>query len=198
MKAILISINPKWVKKILNGEKTLEIRKTCPEIFKDLKPYEGASLDVYIYVTKGKPCLSSNSFRYYIAEHYEKYMGNWNGKVVAKFTLNKVEKIKYHFGYYDMGEWTESYILENSCLTSKELNDYFQASKEYNEKHISKVYGYGWNIENLEIFNEPKPLSHFLIPSHKVQGIDRDGSEKTFTILKPLDRAPQSWCYVEL
>ena len=29
-KAVLISIRPEWVKKILTGEKTLEVRKTRP------------------------------------------------------------------------------------------------------------------------------------------------------------------------
>lgn len=31
-KSILISIKPKWVEKILNGEKTIEIRKTRPDL----------------------------------------------------------------------------------------------------------------------------------------------------------------------
>lgn len=31
---ILISIKPEWVEKILNGEKTIEVRKTCPRKFK--------------------------------------------------------------------------------------------------------------------------------------------------------------------
>ena len=46
MKSILISIKPKWVAKILNGEKTIEIRKTMPKC--DLP------IDVYIYCTKEK------------------------------------------------------------------------------------------------------------------------------------------------
>ena len=32
MKAVMISIQPKWVEKIANGEKTLEVRKTAPEV----------------------------------------------------------------------------------------------------------------------------------------------------------------------
>jgi predicted transcriptional regulator len=44
-KSILLSIQPKWVAKILNGEKTIEIRKKFP------KNYVGW---VYIYCTKGK------------------------------------------------------------------------------------------------------------------------------------------------
>ena len=47
-KAILISIKPKYVAKILNGEKTIEIRKTMP---KDLP------IDVYIYCPKDKEKL---------------------------------------------------------------------------------------------------------------------------------------------
>lgn len=31
MKSIMISIKPEWVKKILNGDKTIEIRKTMPK-----------------------------------------------------------------------------------------------------------------------------------------------------------------------
>lgn len=31
---ILISIKSEWVEKILNGEKTIEVRKTCPREFK--------------------------------------------------------------------------------------------------------------------------------------------------------------------
>ena len=45
-KSILMSIQPQWLAKILNGEKTIEIRKKFP------KDYVGW---VYIYCTKGKP-----------------------------------------------------------------------------------------------------------------------------------------------
>ena len=49
MKSILISIKPKWVAKILNGEKTIEMRKTMPK--SDLP------IDVYIYCTKDRENL---------------------------------------------------------------------------------------------------------------------------------------------
>ena len=52
-KTMLISVKPKYVADILNGKKTIEIRKTCPARFKNLKPYEGAEpIEVYIYCTK--------------------------------------------------------------------------------------------------------------------------------------------------
>ena len=44
-KAVLISIRPEWVSKILTGEKTLEIRKTRPKL--------GTPFTCYIYCTKG-------------------------------------------------------------------------------------------------------------------------------------------------
>ena len=44
-KAVLISIRPEWVEKILSGEKTLEVRKTRPKL--------EAPFKVYIYCTAG-------------------------------------------------------------------------------------------------------------------------------------------------
>ena len=177
-KAILISINPKWVAGILNGEKTIEIRKKFP------KDYVGW---VYIYCTKGGAGLYHQRF--------------WaNGKVVARFWCDKVEEIKYHFGYYDMGEWAESYILENSCLSAEELDNYLQASKEYDEKKISRVYGYAIHITNLEIFDKPKELSEFFKPTcngcpfENTQTCHKDIDGKLCRITK----APQSWCYVSI
>ena len=45
MKSVLISIRPKWVEKIANGQKTIEVRKTAPKEV----PFKG-----YIYCTKDK------------------------------------------------------------------------------------------------------------------------------------------------
>lgn len=33
MKGILMSIRPEWCKKIFNGEKTIEVRKTAPKLY---------------------------------------------------------------------------------------------------------------------------------------------------------------------
>lgn len=43
MKAVLMSIRPEWCKKILDGEKTVEVRRTCPA--------HGTPFKVYIYCT---------------------------------------------------------------------------------------------------------------------------------------------------
>ena len=47
MKSVLISIQPKWVEKIVKGEKTIEVRKSRPKIETPFK--------CYIYIArKGK------------------------------------------------------------------------------------------------------------------------------------------------
>ena len=53
-KAVLISIRPEWVRKILNGSKTVEIRKTAPKC--------GVPFKCYIYCTAGgKVALKAKS-----------------------------------------------------------------------------------------------------------------------------------------
>ena len=173
-KAILMSIKPKWVKEILNGEKTIEIRKSIPKC--------ELPIDVYIYCTKDKKYANLINRG-----------GFLTGMVVARFWCDKVEEIKYHFGYYNMGEWTESYILENSCLTAEELENYLQASKEYDEKKISRVYGYAIHITKLEIFDKPKDISEFLRP----QPVWKTSNNHYYKSYQ-LTRAPQSYCYVEV
>lgn len=44
-KAVLVSIRPKWCEKIVNGEKTIEVRKTRPKLETPFK--------CYIYETGG-------------------------------------------------------------------------------------------------------------------------------------------------
>ena len=159
MKAILISIKPKWVAKILNGEKTLELRKTMPKC--------ELPVDVYIYCTKDKPYLA-NATELFTGKYscisnddvsYKEY--NLNGKVVAKFTLNKVEMITYDSTYklFRLND-----VLQNSCLKEEELNSYLKG----------KV-GYAWHIDDLMIFDKPRPLQPYF----------------------DLDKAPQSWRYIE-
>lgn len=159
MKAILISIKPKWVAKILNGEKTIEIRKTMPKC--DLP------IDVYIYCTKDKKdyLCKPNEWGMPFPKAYAlggKCCKNYNGKVVAKFTLNKIRTS-------DMTN-----CLLGSCLSYDEVNEYTKGKKFY-----------GWAIDNLIIFDRPKELSDF------IQSKRKNYEEPQ------VQKAPQSWCYVE-
>lgn len=182
MKAIMMSIRPEWVEKILNKEKTIEIRRRFP------KDYVGW---VYIYCTKGKPYLSSNSFKYYIAEHYEKYMGNHNGKVVARFWCDKVEHIEYETCSRDISGWWkdngEMFNHKEACLTYEEMFNY-----------IGSGEGYAIHITKLEIFNKPKPISEF-----ENRTLTRPRNLNPCVVangyfVRPLTRAPESFCYIEI
>jgi hypothetical protein len=138
-----------------------------------------------------------------------KELPNLTGRVVAKFTLNKVEKIKC----YDIGFGVRYCVLNNdprdyplcekSCLTQEELNAY-----------LKEKDGYAWHIDNLVIFGKPKELKEFYQPfrckKHEWKFADnnvevdsrykalrqpiRGGYEYTY----PLTKAPQSWCYCEV
>lgn len=153
MKAILISINPRHVANILGGIKWVEIRKSMPKC--------ELPIDVYIYCTK--------------ANHIGFLSKKYVGKVVAKFTLTKVDQF-YYF---------EESLYEKACLTYEELIGY-----------LGDKIGYAWHIDNLERFKEPKDLKQFYVFSHSVNGVGMNGKDKTFDVLKPITKAPQSYCYI--
>lgn len=210
MKAIIISIRPEFVEKILNGKKTIEIRKTKPNCDLPCK--------VYIYCTKGK-----NTIVYVERKGEEDWWGNtakkttictrpkydylnyFNqtlGRVVAEFTLNKIEdfsKWEYDFGalirHLDLFAGTEG----NYPILINYLN--------------KKCKGFAWHIDNLKIYDKPKELSEFshYIPNNiclkKQCGTDCEDcmsyDEEHQTCLelwhlhREIKRPPQSWCYVE-
>ena len=154
MKSILISIKPEWVAKILNGEKTIEIRKTAPKC--------ELPIDVYIYCSKGA----------YIGYLSKKYVG----KVVAKFTLRKVEEVKSHIltktNTYGIQRIETTFTTQT--LSFRELTKLSCLAGDYLMEYLNDTDGYAWHISDLVIFDKPKKLSDF-----------------------GLKRAPQSWCYVE-
>ena len=143
-KSILLSIRPQWVAKILNGEKTIEVRKRFP------KDYVGW---VYIYCTKDyKKILFENGgygWRLNTWNKNKNAITTNNGKVIARFWCDNVEEITTE-------KWSpskEQNLLKESCLTENQLFDYcnLESGKPFYAIHISK----------LEIFDEPKELSEF-------------------------------------
>lgn len=191
-RAILISIQPKWVEKILNGEKTIEIRKTFPKC--------KLPIDVYIYCTKDPKHLVA-PFRFKEGWKYKEYNDNTsyacgctanmgediNGKVVAKFTLNNIDDF-YVFTDGLIQYWIAC-DLEKSCVPYDDLANYIGKGKK----------GYAWNIDDLEIFDTPKELSEFKIPNPLFENVGMFGwafdDEPRYI---PIKKAPQSWCYVEV
>ena len=75
-KAVLISIRPKWVEKIANGEKTIEVRKTRPKLQTPFK--------CYIYCTQ--PKYPHEDF---ILTDYPKPQFYGGGNVIGEFTCDQ-------------------------------------------------------------------------------------------------------------
>lgn len=175
MKSILISIKPIHVANILDGRKTLEIRKSFP------KYLENEPIECYIYCSKGtKYKLYKNSHnKYWVNKNSENYL---NGKVVAKFTLKKVEKIYFGEDYWKATDEPIN-ILEKACLSARDITRYLNGE------------GYAWHISDLVIFDEPKELSDFKHCTEKTCIYGK--CHKYMHCLKTLTKAPQSWCYVE-
>lgn len=148
----------------MNGEKTIEIRKTMPKC--------ELPIDVYIYCTKDKKYANLINRG-----------GFLTGMVVAKFTLNKVEEIRFD----------DKEVQRKSCLTEDELFDYLFVNEPY---HEDMKKGYAWHISNLEIFDRPRELCEFCGTKQYFIGCE-SGIDKTPRYAQ-LTKAPQNYCYVEV
>lgn len=183
MKAVLMSIKPKWCELIFSGEKTVEVRKVAPKLE---TPYK-----VYAYQTKNRggskiinDCLNSV------------YGG---GKVVGEWVCDKTIELPC--------ETTQPHWLkEKTCLSDDEYIDYLghkdgkglyiakpkrydtpKALSEFYRRLPDKVLEEGnydcrkdWNMVCID-YPEMSDLCDDCIFGGRVQ----------------LARPPQSWCYVE-
>lgn len=206
--AIMISIQPQHCGNILNKDKILEIRTTCPREWKDylcgkakVKP---EPMKCVIYCTKKQPLYKSpesNEFlEYYSLEHWNKDDININGKIVAEFTLNEVTR---HLHNFIDAEDEECY----NFLTEDAKNAGFKTDLEglLDFDRFIEDYGkgkplYAWHIDDLQIYDTPKELGGF---KHWVHDEDYDGWNERRTriekgyVLKSITRPFQSWGYCE-
>lgn len=188
MKKILISIKPEWVAAILNGKKTIEIRKTAPKEWVD---YINGKTDkkpdpmtAFLYCEKGRVAVE-----WWSGDGFPAVINGW---VFAKFTLKKVEGCVNPFfpkGSFATPTMTYEYVLEKSCMSAWQLDVCLGGKGKR---------GYVWHIDGLEVFDEPKELSELLTPPKKIwhdyESMSDYYERREFRKLK---RAPRSWCYVE-
>ena len=200
-KAVLISIQPDWCKKILSGEKTVEVRKTRPKLETPFK--------VYIYCTK----TAEGWLRTIPVQGWQRL----DGFVIGEFTCYKIDTIQrmgidnnFDYCYLSLNEFGNDDIaieirdIKKSCIPKSELNSYAKSAPELFAWHISDLmvydtprdldefsrfgfFGMGrsncvcgnWRCENYE------PSYHYMIPpTCKIEGCS-------------IYRSPQSWCYVQ-
>ena len=204
MKSVMISINPKHCELILNGIKTVEVRKTKPKL--------EAPFKCYIYCTKGDalayPCLNNNKFFILRAnngtiagrrmtENDIKCSGYSfaNGKVIAEFICNKINILFNTYGNPEnYMKDTLPEILKKSKLSYEEFSSYV-GSRALNN-HI-----YGWHISDLNIYEKPKELKEFKKYNRQCYYADlglaipecSECRNKECFVQIP----SQNWCYVE-
>jgi len=212
-KVIVMSVRPEWLAKILNGEKTVEIRTRVPNDFVG---------EIHLACTKGKERLLE-----VLKGHYDDFYGQpmdfdkpvfikidntlWggfknnhilNGKVVAKFDYDykNVERISYDTIEDYAGDMEDVCIKEiayerivnNACL------DYEQMSKYSKCKPLFAI-----TLKNLVAFNKPIELGKYYIDttlgeSTKIFSVTKPNGIYHHMV-KPLTRCPQSYqfAYVE-
>ena len=193
-KAVMLSICPKWCEKIVNGEKTIEVRKTRPKWQTPFKCYiyctvERAGYDA-LWVLDA-PTREEYSFMV-VSAYLENPKGanKGNGKVIGEFTCDRIYEIQkrgipqnFDYCYLSLSEWgnddiaAEINAISASCVSKGELNAYGARTPVL----------YGWHISNLDIYDTPRDLGEFIGLRTMKNGFE----------LRELDRPPQSWCYVE-
>lgn len=172
MKAVLISIQPKWCELIASGKKTIEVRKTRPKLETPFK--------CYIYCTIGNG----------VKGDYLVPSGIQCGKVIGEFVCDRIDEYFYDQAFDEsMGCFINKYGYE---ITSYELAQTCLSYEEF-EKYGNTNALYGWHISDLKIYDKAKSIEMF-----PVGKIARDCGCGGYMIYnKVLARPPQSWCYVE-
>lgn len=205
-KAVLISIRPKWVEKIANGEKTIEIRKNRPKLATPFKCYiycsaGGDKLWVRDAAWRERWMNGPIAFLVNAKDCGEMNLGN--GRIIGEFTCDRIYEIRkrgipenFDYCYLSLSGWgnddieVEIKAISASCVSKEELNTY----------GTKAPFLYGWHISGLRIYDMPKELSEFktlcrvdadccACPYYNYAKMECDG--------RVIGRPPQSWCYVE-
>ena len=186
-KAVMLSIRPKWVEKIANGEKTIEVRKTRPNLATPFK--------CYIYCANIRPFLVwGDVFRGdwfteftrisgYSRAEADKIWDVFNGHIAGEFTCDRI---------YELAPLNHAPddVEEQACLTREEIVNYLKGT------------GYGWHVTGLRIYDVPRELSKFRRACQNswycescAMYWENNGTcgNESLQIRRP----PQSWCYVE-
>lgn len=206
MKSVMISIKPEWCELIASGRKTIEVRKSKPNLETPFKCYiyctkaDQRLIDIlkdgdenYGEIYHGKPVFIKVE-KGSVCDMYGKRQ-----KVIGEFVCDEILQFNhddYNSPAYDISDDD----LNRTCLFQEDLYRYA------NGKTL-----YGWHISGLVIYDEPKELSGFYKEDfHEALSNWEDlfsiGLPKGCAVEYPpepkeedyvLKRPPQSWRYVE-
>lgn len=196
MKAVMLSVQPRWCALIASGKKTVEVRKTKPKL--------DAPFKCYIYCTNAKTngdfilCKSAENarlFGYNAVQGINKGFARagdirLKGKVIGEFICKWIDTIECSSGSHLY------YSLNGSCLTTDDFISYCNGQDLY-----------AWHISDLKIYDRPKYLCEFEHPPYldcdtpcrlcKYGFVVYGAFGAEYDCDRKLKRPPQSWCYVE-
>lgn len=200
MKSVLISIRPHWCEKIVNGEKTIEVRKTAPKEV----PFKAF---IYCTKTKNKWSLCDNEGAYQNSKGEIVYAQQ---HIIGEFICDKITKYRYTKPWLYNGKSIYHLPIDtiNTCLSYEEI-----------EQYLGNKDGYGLHITALKIYDKPRALSEFFKPcpdkfhyceickygsvilssDEEEYALYHGGNYDTYETVccNRVTRPPQSWCYVE-
>ena len=171
MRAVMLSVRPQWCEKIchqIGTERGKPVYEKSLEVRKN-RPKIPTPFKCYIYCTVYGPVLWANGTP-------------TNGKIIGEFVCDKMYGIYYSIYPHDplvfeeIGTLNRPDVISETHLSEIELDNYLNGNN-----------GYGWHISALQIYDRPKELREFT-------GLQKAGD---WECPKKIERAPQSWCYVE-
>lgn len=180
--SIMQSIRPKYCELIAQRRKTCEIRKTAPKIKPPFK--------VYIYMTQGKPellMIERDGDEWYGMVYHgpTKFIKQpeggygWahgkRGKVIGEYICDELAPIRFDKDGTPILHYAGPIKDWSACITAEEARKYCG--------NIEKKGLWAWHISEVVIYDRPKELKQFQIP--------------TTYPARRMSGPPQSWCYVE-
>lgn len=174
MKAILMSIQPKWCELIAAGKKTVEVRKSAPKE----TPFK-----VYIYQIKKR-------WIYKLLP----WIKERQARVIGEFICDRVEEYEAN----DRGWYI--YPQDEVYMWTDEIAGYGKG-KPLRGLHISDLKIYD-KPKELGEFRHPFPFSKYCLnceinESRIIKGYNEEYCSACNCYKDIITRPPQSWCYVE-
>lgn len=199
MKAVMLSIQPKWCELIASGKKTIEVRKTAPKLKTPFK--------CYIYETYNDKYVDVGTYWWGTNKSFDHACK----KVIGEFVCDKI--YPFYYGNMDYpipafdGDERMCEIGDGYYITSGELEKTCLTYEEF-EKYVKGKTLYGLRISDLKIYDKPKELGEFRKPCpfpsedctdcpYMDWDYDAESDEEEPFCKKRITRPPQSWCYVE-
>lgn len=151
MKSVLLSIRPEWCDLIIQHKKTVELRKTRPNLQTPFK--------VYIWCTKAR--------KFWCRVHGNGWQ-QLDERVIGEFVCDDIRRIGPE--YCVVKEDIESAIY-GSCLTVPQVKNYAGWKSGMSYAELKDLYG--WHISDLKIYDEPVKLKNFQVkrPDRNCNGL---------------------------